>query len=153
MTCPEKDSLTGLLTRGSFHEQARSINDGGLAVVWFNLDNFKMFNKRFGFERGDDILREIALILGSTFSHDTSGKNLLARFSDDNFVVLTDWATVEMNIDTVQEYLYSLHENSGPEYISPQKATTYAHPATGRSWRATQSARITVSARACSTTQ
>ena len=79
--------------------------------MWFNLDNFKMFNKRFGFERGDDILREIALILGSTFSHDTSGKNLLARFSDDNFVVLTDWATVEMNIDTVQEYLYSLHEN------------------------------------------
>lgn len=111
MTCPEKDTLTGLLTRRSFHEKARNITAGGLAVVWFNLDNFKMFNKRFGFERGDDILREIALILGSTFPQDSYSSNLLARFSDDNFVVLTDWATVEMNIDMVQEYLYSLHEN------------------------------------------
>ena len=109
MHCPEKDALTGLLTRASFHEHARGITGAGLAVVWFNLDNFKMFNKRFGFERGDDILREIALILGGTFPAD--GASLLARFSDDNFVVLTDWATVEMNIDTVQEYLYSLHEN------------------------------------------
>ncbi|MBQ3759802.1 MAG: EAL domain-containing protein [Synergistaceae bacterium] len=109
MLCPNNDRLTGLLTRDSFHERARNITAGGLAVVWFNLDNFKMFNKRFGFERGDDILKEIALILGSTFSQDSL--NLLARFSDDNFVVLTDWATVEMNIDTVQEYLYSLHEN------------------------------------------
>ena len=106
---PEKDTLTGLLTRASFHEHAQGITGAGLAVVWFNLDNFKMFNKRFGFERGDDILREIALILGGTFPAD--GASLLARFSDDNFVVLTDWATVEMNIDTVQEYLYSLHEN------------------------------------------
>ncbi|MBQ6982439.1 MAG: diguanylate cyclase, partial [Synergistaceae bacterium] len=109
MLCPNNDRLTGLLTREAFHERARKITAGGLAVVWFNLDNFKMFNKRFGFERGDDILKEIALILGSTFSQDSL--NLLARFSDDNFVVLTDWATVEMNIDTVQEYLYSLHEN------------------------------------------
>ena len=109
MLCPNNDRLTGLLTRDSFHERARSITSGGLAVVWFNLDNFKMFNKRFGFERGDDILKEIALILGSIFSQDSV--NLLARFSDDNFVVLTDWTTVEMNIDTVQEYLYSLHEN------------------------------------------
>ena len=108
MICPEQDPLTGLLTRGKFHELSKKIPSVGLAVIWFNLDNFKMFNKRFGFERGDEILKEIALILGSTFS----GKNnLTARFSDDNFVVLTDWAAVEMNIDTVQEYLYSLHEN------------------------------------------
>ena len=111
MFCPEKDRLTGLLTRDEFHRQADYIKAGGLAVVWFNLDNFKMFNKRFGFEHGDDILKEIALILGSTFSHDTDRNSLIARFSDDNFVVLTDWTMVEINIDTVQEYLYSLHEN------------------------------------------
>ena len=110
----ESDRLTGLLTRESFLENAKNVishGNSGLALVWFNLDNFKMFNKRFGFERGDDILKEIALILGSTFSPDSFNGNLLARFSDDNFVVLTDWTTVEGNIDTVQEYLYSLHEN------------------------------------------
>lgn len=82
-----------------------------MAVIWFNLDNFKMFNKRFGFERGNEILREIALILGSIFPSDDSNHNLVARFSDDNFVVFTDWTTAEMKIEPVQEYLYSLHEN------------------------------------------
>ena len=103
------DALTGLLTRTSFLHQSQKLiqyGQGGLAVIWFNLDNFKMFNNRFGFERGDEILKEIAMILGSVFS-----KGSLARFADDSFVVLTDWATVEINIDMVQEYLYSLHEN------------------------------------------
>ena len=102
------DSLTGLLTRESFHSRAREIPPGGLAVAWFNLDNFKMFNKRFGFSKGDEILKEIALILCNIFPPSNS---LIARFSDDNFVVLTDWATVETCIDTAQEYLYVLHEN------------------------------------------
>ena len=114
MYCPDTDWLTGLLTRDGFHEHARNImlsGERGLAVVWFNLDNFKMFNKRFGFDKGDEILKEIALILGSIFSRDNYTSNLLARFSDDNFVVLTDWASAEMSIDIVQEYLYTLHEN------------------------------------------
>ena len=103
------DALTGLLTRDSFHQKTQSIiqnSKGGLALIWFNLDNFKMFNNRFGFERGDEILKEIAMILVSVFP----GNNI-ARFSDDNFVVLTEWHILEINIDTVQEYLYSLHEN------------------------------------------
>ncbi len=67
-----------------------------------------MFNKRFGFSKGDEILKEIALILCNIFPPSNS---IIARFSDDNFVVLTDWATVETCIDTAQEYLYALHEN------------------------------------------
>ena len=126
MYCPDNDRLTGLLTRDSFIERARSVISSNtdsrvererLALIWFNLNNFKMFNKRFGFERGDDILREIALILSSTFSSSSSStanfrRNLIARFSDDNFVVLTEeWSEIDVNIDIVQEYLYSLHEN------------------------------------------
>ena len=111
MYCPDTDNLTGILTREGFISRARNIPPGGMAVVWLNLDNFKMFNKRFGFDRGDELLREIAMILGSIFPSGDSNHDLLARFSDDNFVVFTDWAMVEVNIDTVQEYLYSLHEN------------------------------------------
>ena len=108
------DRLTGLYDRDSFLCSARKLmlsGERGLAVVWFNLDNFKMFNKRFGFEKGDEILKETALILRNIFSHESYSNNLIARFSDDNFVVLTDWTSVEMNIDTVQEYLYSLHDS------------------------------------------
>lgn len=84
---------------------------GGLALIWFNLDNFKMFNKRFGFPKGDELLKEIARILAIIFSPVEHQHNLTARFSDDNFVILTDWASAETNTDTIQEYLYALHDN------------------------------------------
>ncbi|MBQ7215039.1 MAG: EAL domain-containing protein [Synergistaceae bacterium] len=111
---PETDSLTGLLTRSSFHNKAGHFLHSapeGLALIWFNLDNFKMFNERFGFSRGDLLLREIAGIISIIFSREHNPKNLSARFSDDNFVVLTDWASVEMNTDMIQEYLYALHDD------------------------------------------
>ena len=108
----ETDTLTGLLTRTEFHSQARRImqhDSEGLALVWFNLDNFKMYNERFGFVRGDILLREIAGILRIIFPDES--RNLTARFSDDSFVVLTDWSSVELNTDMIQEYLYALHED------------------------------------------
>ena len=111
---PKTDTLTGLLTRPAFHNKAGRImqtDSDGLALIWFNLDNFKMFNERFGFSRGDLLLREIAGILSIIFSRENSPKNLAARFSDDNFVVLTDWASAEMNTDMIQEYLYALHDD------------------------------------------
>ena len=110
----EKDRLTGLLSRDAFHRQAQEImklTEGGLALVWFNLDNFKMFNKRFGFRKGDELLRETAKILTIIFSQEDNPANLVSRFSDDSFVILTDWASAETNTDTIQEYLYSLHDD------------------------------------------
>ena len=108
---PEIDTLTGLLSREAFYRKAQDImlTEGGLALVWFNLDNFKMFNKRFGFSRGDILLKEIARILTIVFPPDNG--NLCARFNDDSFVILTDWASAETSTDTIQEYLYSLHED------------------------------------------
>ena len=111
---PEIDSLTGLLTRRAFHEQARKTlqtNSESLAIIWFNLDNFKMYNERFGYARGDILLREIAGIISIIFSHELSGVNLAARFGDDNFAVLTGWADAETNTDMIQEYLYALHDD------------------------------------------
>ena len=108
----ETDTLTGLLTRTAFHDQAGRImqhDSEGLALIWFNLDNFKMFNERFGFTRGDILLLEIAGIIRIIFSAENG--NLSGRFSDDSFVVLTDWSSVELNTDMIQEYLYALHED------------------------------------------
>ena len=106
------DILTGLLTRSEFHEEARKIilsGENGLALVWFNLDNFKMFNNRFGFDTGDEVLKQISDVLSNVFSGEN---NLIARFSDDNFVVLTDWLVVELKVDTIQTFLSTLLENA-----------------------------------------
>ena len=111
------DTLTGLLSRLAFLDNAGRImqkDSDGLALIWFiwfNLDNFKMFNERFGFARGDMLLKEIAGIISIIFSRENNPKNLSARFSDDSFVVLTDWTSAEINTDMIQEYLYALHDD------------------------------------------
>ncbi|MCR5346226.1 MAG: EAL domain-containing protein [Fretibacterium sp.] len=105
------DYLTGLLSRQRFLLSADSRLAGdfhGQAIVWFNIDNFKVYNNTFGFSRGSDILRELASALCSTFRGD-----LISRFSDDHFVLLTTWENLEENIDASQKALRRLHKEAG----------------------------------------
>ncbi|MCR4817526.1 MAG: EAL domain-containing protein, partial [Fretibacterium sp.] len=105
------DYLTGLLSRQHFLLSADSRlteTPHGLAFVWFNIDNFKVYNNTFGFSRGSDILRELASDLCSTFRGD-----LISRFSDDHFVILTNWENLEENIDISQKALRRLHKEAG----------------------------------------
>lgn len=103
------DELTGLLSRKAFYDEAGDklkITEN-LAVIWLNLDNFKMFNERFGFETGDELLREISGIIGCVFR-----ESITSRFSDDNFVILTDWANAEINTEILQEELNASHSDA-----------------------------------------
>lgn len=110
---PELDELTGLFTRKSFNEQAGKIlyEKNNLAVIWLNLDNFKMYNERFGFSSGDELLRETAGIISNIFSRDSYSDNIAARFSDDNFVILTDWQSADMNTEIIQQILCENHSD------------------------------------------
>jgi two-component system CheB/CheR fusion protein len=84
------DELTGLPNRALFNEQlklslARSARDGGrLAVLFVDLDNFKMINDTLGHEEGDVLLKQVAARLkGCVREADT-----VARLGGDEFVIL-----------------------------------------------------------------
>ena len=102
------DELTGLLSRKGFHIKAgeRLKDTENLAVIWFNLDNFKMFNNRFGFKTGDELLCEISGIISNVFQG-----SITSRFSDDNFVILTDWAIAEITAEILQNELKERHSD------------------------------------------
>lgn len=55
-----------------------------LAVIIFDLDNFKGYNARHGAIAGDEILR----ILGEVMKRTTRRMNLAARYGDDEFVAV-----------------------------------------------------------------
>jgi two-component system, cell cycle response regulator len=84
------DPLTGLLTRGAFfeisdHEAARARRSRTpLSIVMADIDRFKSINDRFGHPGGDEVLREVAGRLRTTFrKEDTVG-----RYGGEEFVTL-----------------------------------------------------------------
>ncbi|MEO6365572.1 MAG: diguanylate cyclase [Luteimonas sp.] len=89
------DSLTGVLNRRAFAAQLdRAITNAaefgtGNAMLYIDLDQFKTVNDRGGHAAGDELLRQLALLLRKQLrEHDT-----VARLGGDEFAVLLENCT------------------------------------------------------------
>ncbi|SET13255.1 diguanylate cyclase (GGDEF) domain-containing protein [Pseudobutyrivibrio sp. C4] len=85
-----RDELTGLLDKHAFIEWGQElINTRDKQVeygfVFFDMENFKLYNANYGYEKGDELLISIGNILKDIFKN-----QLVARFSGDHFVVCTN---------------------------------------------------------------
>lgn len=86
------DRLTGLPNRALLEEQlARDItrarrSGAPVALLYFDLDNFKLVNDSFGHTAGDEVLRETALRVSEL----TRTGDVLARQGGDEFLLLLD---------------------------------------------------------------
>lgn len=84
------DALTGLANPRAFYETAereleRMRRYGGVTtVVYLDLDNFKLVNDRFGHRVGDELLRSVAQIMGTTLRKTDTA----ARLGGDEFALL-----------------------------------------------------------------
>ena len=83
---PSVDALTGLPDRASFLAglRARAAHGGSLAVLFLDLDDFKLINDGFGHETGDRLLLEVAARLHSA----VRPGDIVARLGGDEFTVL-----------------------------------------------------------------
>lgn len=99
------DPLTGLANRALFGER---LNHGlglaartgrGLAVLYLDVDDFKLINDRLGHDAGDELLRTVASRLKASLrAIDTP-----ARLGGDEFAVLLENLTVPTGAVTVAE--------------------------------------------------
>jgi diguanylate cyclase len=101
------DHLTGLPNRALFCDrlehgvqQARR-HDRTLAVMFVDLDDFKIINDTYGHDAGDRILRTIA----ERLKENTRGEDTVSRYGGDEFMVLINEAREEKNISLVAENL------------------------------------------------
>ena len=91
------DQLTGLANRRyletEFQRRYRHCRDGDcqLAVLFFDLDNFKPVNDSLGHAAGDTLLRQMAERMNKLIAPD----DILCRFGGDEFLVLTGCAPGE----------------------------------------------------------
>jgi len=93
------DALTGLLNRRSFSEQVKNelavVEPGQTAVLFIDIDDFKVVNDSLGHGAGDQLLVAIADRLRSV----TRSTDLLGRFGGDEFVC----CLTEVSSATVEE--------------------------------------------------
>ncbi|WP_448132458.1 EAL domain-containing protein [Stutzerimonas chloritidismutans] len=86
------DDLTGLANRGllkeRLHEACQRVRRNGrnMAVLYIDLDRFKLLNESLGHEAADALLREMSRRITQTLAD----ADTIARLSGDEFVVLFD---------------------------------------------------------------
>ena len=105
------DSLTGLPNRRFFYkaaavflaDQKNNIDD--YCFAFMDVENFKNYNEKYGFVAGTEFLKSIAKILTDAFDGE-----LLARFSDDHFVVLAKHYSLARKIKKVQKEIRKVED-------------------------------------------
>ena len=105
----ETDGLTGLANRSALIRHLEPMLDktraerSGLALLFFDLDGFKLVNDGLGHEAGDDLLvdvaRRVKRLLRPT--------DLVARVGGDEFVVVCPWATAFSDAGQIASRLIS----------------------------------------------
>jgi diguanylate cyclase (GGDEF)-like protein/PAS domain S-box-containing protein len=106
------DELTGLPNRTLFGELLQRAIDAArrherlCAVLFIDLDRFKIVNDSLGHEAGDQLLKEVAARLRQCIR----GSDVVGRLGGDEFVVLLDGIpTVDTAAETAKRVLSSLH--------------------------------------------
>lgn len=102
------DNLTALINTEVFiYEGDKCIKENNnkmFALIYINLDGFATFNSSFGYAKGDEILRKIAMRLNNCID----SKAILARIGGDEFGILVK--NVE-NQEVVEEYIKDIISN------------------------------------------
>ncbi|THD51303.1 MAG: diguanylate cyclase [Bradyrhizobium sp.] len=86
-----KDGLTGLANRRCFDlalemEWSRAQRTKKpLALLFADVDHFKLFNDQHGHQRGDECLREVAAVIGESASRPI---DLAARYGGEEFAII-----------------------------------------------------------------
>ncbi|MFC3032071.1 diguanylate cyclase domain-containing protein [Pseudoalteromonas fenneropenaei] len=82
-----KDPLTGLFNRLYLHDQLEKLiySHAHFSIVTLDLTRFKAINDRFGYQVGDEIIREFAKALKESFRED---RDIIVRSGGEEFVIL-----------------------------------------------------------------
>ena len=99
------DPLTGLPNRALFLQRldsafARAGRHGAIALLYLDLDRFKLINDTLGHEAGDELLQTVARAAAKAAIRPN---DLVARLGGDEFTVLLDGVTTDAEATTVAD--------------------------------------------------
>jgi len=108
------DDLTGLASRLAFEHRAEELiaqckdNDKTHALLFMDLDQFKIVNDTCGHFAGDELLCELATVMGRSIR----GSDMLARLGGDEFGVLLEGCDLEHAYECAEKLRTAIREIS-----------------------------------------
>ena len=107
------DELTGLASMPFFMKRASEIlnepaaKPGSKIFLYLDIENFKAINEKYGFESGNAFLTKFANTAVDTFAD-----GLIARQSDDHFVILTDKIGCNDRLTALRTLIYDFGDEA-----------------------------------------
>ena len=124
------DALTGLPNRRAFDHRLRKAitraraEDGSLALLILDVDNFKRFNDSFGHKAGDLVLR----LVGRMLADNVKGRDTAARYGGEEFAVILTGADLRAGLIVAEQMRAAL---DGRRLVNQKSHLGAAQPATG----------------------
>lgn len=83
--------LTGLPGNLMIEEKLRCLltKEVQFVVLYIDLNNFKAYNDKYGFERGDQVLLMTAETLSHALAREGQGEDFLGHIGGDDFIIIT----------------------------------------------------------------
>jgi diguanylate cyclase (GGDEF)-like protein/PAS domain S-box-containing protein len=106
------DALTGLVNRSEFETRLRHLlqqardEDITHALMYIDLDQFKLINDSCGHSAGDRMLQQAARLFGESIR----GRDTLARLGGDEFAIILEHCSIEHAQRVAQQICDSLHQ-------------------------------------------
>ncbi|MFH1283057.1 MAG: response regulator [bacterium] len=84
--------LTGLPGNVALENDIKGklIESSAFSVLLVDVNNFKIYNDKYSFEQGDDLLRVLGAIIKSAYTELGSKDDLVVYLGEDNFAVVSD---------------------------------------------------------------
>lgn len=116
----ERDLEANPLTRlpgnvSILNELSRRLEGKALfAVCYLDLDKFKCYNDKYGFEHGDEVIRESARIFIRAVQESANPEDFIGHIGGDDFVIIT----TPDKVDALCQKIISYFEQASPSFYN-----------------------------------
>ena len=101
----DNNPLTGLLGNNELQKQLflRIDQKAPMAICYVNIDHFTSFNQRYGFTKGDSIIRLLGLFITNILKESGNSDDFAAHLGADQFVFITTPDKVDLACSSLIE--------------------------------------------------
>ncbi len=118
----DANPLTHLPGNASIMEELQNLIQGGelFAVGYCDLDKFKIYNDKYGFEKGDEIIKSTARIIIQAAQEIGGPDVFVGHIGGDDFV----FACKDEIADLLSQRIIDLFDKVAPEFYTPEDRAT-----------------------------